>query len=225
MMGEMAAGLAHEINQPLGAIVNFTRGCERRLRARGSADADVMHTLELVSEQAMRAGQIIRRIRDFVRKEEPNLGWIDVNELVRHVAELAGPEGRQHGITLEVNLAPAMPRAFGDGIQIEQVLLNLVRNGFDAMEGLPDGARTVSIRTGASAPAHIEVAVSDTGAGLAPELLDRIFEPFFSTKATGLGLGLAISRSIIEAHGGRLWAEPNAARGSTFRFSLTGEPC
>jgi len=223
LMGEMAAGLAHEINQPLAAIVNFTRGCQRRLRARDGADPNVLYTLEQVSEQALRAGKIIRRIRDFIRKEEPSFEWIDVNQLVRNVAQLAEPDGRQRGIDLRLDLAPCVPKVYVNGIQIEQVLLNLVRNGFDAMEGDTSGAKTLSIGTTAPDPTHLEVTVSDTGNGLSPELLNRIFDPFFSTKPSGLGLGLSISRSIIEAHGGRLWAEGTPFAGSTFRFSLSAE--
>jgi PAS domain S-box-containing protein len=220
LMGEMAAGLAHELNQPLAAIVNFTRGCERRLRARGVADAEMLHALEQVSDQALRAGEIIRRIRKFIRKGESTLAWVDLNDLVRNVAQLADPDGRHQGVRVQLALSPSVPKVYVDSIQIEQVILNLMRNGFDAMDGEALAEKTLSIRTAALANTSVDVAISDTGAGLKGDLVDRIFDPFFSTKATGLGLGLSISRSIVEAHGGRLWAEPNPGGGSTFRFSL-----
>jgi signal transduction histidine kinase len=220
LMGEMAAGLAHEINQPLAAIVNFTRGCQRRLRANGSADADMMNALEQATAQAMRAAQIIRRIRDFMRKDEPSLTWVNVNDLVRNVADLADADGRQPDVQIDLALSPAVPKIYVDSIQIEQVILNLVRNGFDAMNGPTAEPKRLSIRTEALAPRQVDVTVADTGTGLTPEVIDRIFDPFFSTKPLGLGLGLSISRSIIEAHGGRLWAEPNPAGGSQFHFTL-----
>jgi C4-dicarboxylate-specific signal transduction histidine kinase len=212
--------LAHEINQPLAAIVNFTRGCERRLRAGGTADADMLDALAQVSDQALRAGEIIRRIRNFIRKEEPSQAWVDVNELVRNVVELAEPEARQNAIRVHLALAPGLPRVYVNSIQIEQVLLNLVRNAFDAMHGDTVGAKALSICTCTTGGTPVEIAVSDTGGGLSPELLERIFDPFFTTKPSGLGLGLSISRSIIEAHGGRLWAECSADGGCTFRLHL-----
>jgi PAS domain S-box-containing protein len=219
LIGEMAASLAHEINQPLGAIVNFTRGCELRLRERDGVEPEMLYTLEQVSAQALRASEIIRGIRDFIRKEEPRFAWIDVNQLAQNVAQLAEPDARQNGIRLQLGLAPGVPKVYANGIEIEQVLLNLVRNGLDAMDVEAAGEKTLSIRTAANGD-KVEMTVSDTGTGLAPDLLNRIFDPFFTTKASGLGLGLSISRSIIEAHGGRLWAEPNPAGGSTFRFWL-----
>lgn len=222
LMGEMAAGLAHELNQPLAAIVNFTRGCQRRLRASGAGDPEMLHALEQVSAQALRAAQIIRRIRDFIRKDEPSLTWVDVNELVRNVAELADPDCRQQGVRIDLALSSSVPKVYADSIQIEQVILNLMRNGLDAMDGQPE-AKTLSIHTTALDDHGVDVTVADTGTGLCLEVADRIFDPFFSTKPSGLGLGLSISRSIIEAHGGRLWAEPNPAGGSRFHFRLSAD--
>jgi PAS domain S-box-containing protein len=220
LMGEMAAGLAHELNQPLAAIVNFTRGCERRLRLGGAANVEILDALDQASTQALRAGEIIRRIRDFIRKEEPSLARVDLNELVRNVAMLADLDARLHGIRIDLALAPAIPKVYVDSIQIEQVILNLIRNGFDAMAGHPPAERTLSIRTSAREGSEVDVAISDSGTGLTPDVLEHIFDPFFSTKPSGLGLGLSISRSIIEAHGGRLCVESRAGSGSTFRFSL-----
>lgn len=219
LVGEMAASLAHEINQPLGAIVNFTRGCELRLRERDAPEPDLLYALEQVSAQALRASEILRGIQKLIRKEEPRLAWVDMNDLVRNVARLADPEARQGGVQLRLELAPGLPKVRASSIEIEQVLLNLIRNGLDAIDA-GAGEKALSIRTTAIGD-RVEVAVSDTGVGLEPALLARIFEPFFTTKTSGLGLGLSISRSIIEAHRGRLWAEPNSGGGSTFRFWLT----
>jgi signal transduction histidine kinase len=224
LIGEMAAGLAHELNQPLSAVVNFTRGCERRLRLGGAVSAEIVDALEQASAQALRAAEIVRRMRNFVRKEEPRLSRVDLNDLVRKVAQLAEPDGRHQGIRVHLALASSVPEVCVDSIQIEQVILNLVRNGFEAMN---DGAlveKTLSVHTAAPDDAHVDVAISDTGIGLAPDLRERIFEPFFSTKPSGLGLGLSISRSIIKAHGGRLSVESDIGRGTTFRFTLAAEP-
>jgi PAS domain S-box-containing protein len=220
LMGEMAAGLAHELNQPLSAIVNFTRGCERRLRAGVGPDEKMLEALGQVSAQALRAGEIVHRIRKFIRKQDPTLSWVDLNDLVRNVTRLADADGSHPGVRVQLALAASMPKIYVDSIQIEQVILNLMRNGFDAMDGEALAEKTLSIRTAAVDDANVDVAISDTGMGLNGDLADRIFDPFFSTKATGLGLGLSISRSIVEAHGGRLWAEPNPGGGSTFHFRL-----
>jgi C4-dicarboxylate-specific signal transduction histidine kinase len=223
VMGEMAAGLAHELNQPLAAIVNFTRGCVRRLRLGDTANAEILDALEQASAQALRAGGIIRRIRDFIRKEESTLSQVDLNDLVRNVTQLAELEGRLQGVHIHLALAPSIPKVYVDSIQIEQVILNLMRNGFDAMDGPASTEKTLVIQTTAPDDTQVDVAISDTGTGLTSEALAHIFEPFFSTKRSGLGLGLSISRSIIEAHGGRLSVESSLGSGSTFRFSLATE--
>ena len=219
-MGEMAAALAHELNQPLAAIVNYTRGCERRIQAGTAQPEDLLQPLREVSEQALRAGEIIRRIRRFVRKAAPKEERVNLNDLVQEVARLAEPEGEQRGIHLRLDLGSSLPLVRVDTIQIEQVILNLVRNGFEAMEGNGTGAREVAIRTSAPESNVVELGVCDSGEGLPRDMVDKAFEPFFSTKTNGLGMGLGISRSIIEAHGGRLWATPNAQGGMTFRFTL-----
>lgn len=221
LMGEMAAGLAHEINQPLSAIVNFTSGCQRRLRASGAGDGEILKALDQITAQALRAAQIIRRMRDFIRKDEGTLAWVDVNQLVRNVADFADTDGRQPDVRIDLALSPGVPKVYADSIQIEQVLLNLVRNGLEAMKEPHRQPKRLSIRTAALEDGQVDVTVADTGSGLAPELIERIFDPFFSTKPLGLGLGLSISRSIIEAHGGRLWVEPDPMGGSRFHFSLS----
>jgi PAS domain S-box-containing protein len=218
-LGEMAAGVAHELHQPLAAIVNFTSGCERRLRTDGTQPPEILHALGQISAQALRAGEIIRRIRQFIRKEEPSFEWIDVNTLIRNVRQLCEADAQSLGVDLRLELAATLPRIRANGIQIEQVLLNLIRNGFEAMESLNGRPKRLEIRTAAT-DTDIEIAVSDSGRGLPSELLDRAFEPFFSTKSNGIGLGLGISRSIVEEHGGRLLAKAGSGRGATFRFTL-----
>ncbi|HYC21364.1 MAG TPA: PAS domain S-box protein [Candidatus Bathyarchaeia archaeon] len=218
-MGEMASGLAHEINQPLGAIANYARGCVRRLRAGSGDQTELLRAVDEIAREALRAGEIIRRLRELVRKESPRQEPVDVNRLVREAVDIIEPEARRAGISLRLAAAPDLPRVACDGIQIEQVILNLLLNGVDALEAAGNGERTLEIETVASLAGAVEVAVSDNGVGLPAPPVD-VFAPFFSTKTGGLGMGLSISRSIIEAHGGRLWATANYERGSTFRFTL-----
>ncbi|MDX2171137.1 MAG: PAS domain-containing protein [Deltaproteobacteria bacterium] len=217
-MGEMASGLAHEINQPLGAIANYAQGCARRLR-NGTADVEtLLPVIDKIGAEALRAGEVIRRLRDLVRKEEPRQAPADLNLLVRETLRLVEPEARERNVRIQLELAPALPPISCNDIQIEQVLLNLLLNGVEAVEASPNGVRRVTVAT-AAVPNGVEVAVSDSGAGLPDPPVD-VFKPFFTTKPDGLGMGLSISRSIIEAHGGQLSATRNPERGSTFRFVL-----
>jgi C4-dicarboxylate-specific signal transduction histidine kinase len=217
-MGEMAAGLAHEINQPLGAIANYAQGCVRRLRDGSIDDTALLPIVEQIAAEALRAGEIIRRLRELVRKESPEYQDVDLNSLVRKSVQMVEPEARQHGIRLHLRLAPDLPPAPCTSIQIEQVLVNLLLNGIEAVQAADNGERTLTL-TPAPAAGGVEVAIRDSGVGI-PEPPADVFAPFFSTKPSGLGMGLSISRSIIEAHGGRLSATRNADRGSTFRFTL-----
>lgn len=218
-LGGMAAGLAHEINQPLAAIVSYARGCARRLRAGDLGPAAFTEVLEEISKQAMRASDVLRRIHDFVRLAEVPRARHALNALVHEAVGFAEVEARQRGVELELDLVVDGVAVFVDRVQIEQVILNLVRNGFEAMDRQEERGRRLTIRTWTEDGAA-GVAVSDTGPGLPPAVLARLFDPFFTTKREGLGLGLSISRSIVEAHEGRLWAEPRAPRGATFLFVL-----
>lgn len=225
-MGEMTASIAHEINQPLGAIANYAQGCVRRLRAGRLESETLLPVIEEIGAEALRAGEIIRRLRDLVRKDSGRQVSADLNHLVRESIRLMEPAARARNVVLEMTLAPGLPSLACDDIQIEQVLLNLLLNGVEAIDGSPDGSRTVSVRT-AVVDHAAEVAVSDTGVGL-PASPEELFAPFYTTKPSGLGMGLSISRSIVEAHGGRLWGTRNAERGATFRFTLpcrTGMEC
>lgn len=222
-MGEMATELAHEINQPLTAIAAYSDACVRQLRSGSSRQEELIETLERIGTQARRAGEIVRRVRSYVRKEESPRTRMDLNELVREVVHLAEAEARWRGVGIELDLAGTLPPLTADRILIEQVLLNLVRNAIEAMDDVAPDERRVLIRTSAGGDAAIEVAVRDSGPGLAPELVAQVFAPFFTTKPSGMGLGLSISQSIVEAHGGRLWAAANEPRGAVFQFSLPAD--
>ena len=230
-MGEMAAGIGHELNQPLAAIANYAQACARLLRLPSPDMPEISGALEQVSGQALRAGEIIRRIRSLVRNEDVRRELQDINELIREVHALLASDARVHDGRLELDLTPALPRVTVDGVQIQQVLMNLVHNAFEAQAGeLGRGARgrvaqngagfEVRIATRPTEGGDVEVSVSDLGPGLAGDAEQRIFEPFFTTKPTGTGLGLAISRSIIKAHDARLGYRANQPRGACFFFVL-----
>jgi len=221
-MGELAAQLAHEINQPLGAIVNYANGIGMRLREHGMDAPALSVAVGHIASEAHRAAEIIRRMRDFIRRGEVRREWADGNEVVREAARFAEPDARRHGIPLRLVLADGLPMLEMDRIQVVQVVLNLVRNGIEAMARSGDEDNELLVQTACADGAGIEVSVRDTGTGVPAAQTERIFEPFFTTKVSGLGMGLSISRSIIEAHGGRLWAAPNRDRGTTFSFILPG---
>jgi PAS domain S-box-containing protein len=219
-MGEMAASLAHELNQPLHAVKNYARGCVRRLSKMPARDEELVAALEQISAEASRAAEIVRRVRRFVEKGEPQFSEVFVNNLVTEVLLLskAELEPRQAKVVLE--LAVALPPVLGDPIQIEQVIMNLVRNGLEAMDEMPEGDRSLGVKTMLNGGQTVQVEVSDRGKGLDTDHLESVFEPFFTTKPDGMGMGLSISRSIIQAHGGRLWASVNPDQGCTFHFTL-----
>ncbi len=218
-MGEMASGLAHELNQPLCAIVNFTEACVELVRRDGEQADQLPQALAEVARQAERAGQVIRRLREFVKRREPVRQPVDINALVREVVAFTGVEARQSDVRVRIKLARGVPRVYADSIQIEQVMVNLVRNACEAMrEGAAQG-KTILIETLRRRGA-VEVAVCDAGPGIPPQTRQRLFEPFFTTKDDGMGMGLSISRSILEAHEGQIWATPNRKGGTTFHFTL-----
>jgi two-component system, LuxR family, sensor kinase FixL len=220
-VGELAAGLAHEINQPLSAIIAYAKGCARRMRAASGRPAELLEAMEEIATQAGRADRIVRRLRDFVRKREPRREAVVLNDLVRAVTSLVASEAHEQGIALRLRLAPDLPVLWVDSVQIEQVIVNLVRNGIDAMRALDGETEPVlSICTSRAGEDSVELAVSDVGEGLHDVDPDQMFDPFFTTKPGSLGMGLSISRSIIEAHDGQLWATCNPERGATFHFSV-----
>jgi signal transduction histidine kinase len=217
-MGEMTAGLAHEINQPLGAIANYAQGCVRRLRDGTAEPADLLPIVQEIGAEALRAGEVIRRLRDLIRKDGARQVEADLNHLVRESVRLTEPEMRARDVELRLELTPALPPLMCNDIQVEQVLLNLVLNGIEAVDGAAAGQRTLLVRT-ALANDDAVVEVCDSGVGLPAPPAD-VFAPFYTTKTNGLGMGLSISRSIIEAHGGRLSGMRNPDCGTTFRFTL-----
>ncbi|MGE5546215.1 MAG: sensor histidine kinase [Solirubrobacterales bacterium] len=218
-MGEMASTLAHELNQPLSAIASYTTGCLNRLGSGAYTREELEQALSKLGLQAQRAGTIIRRVHDFVRKSEPKLQVCDINEVLRDTMGFVEADARKRGVSLSLHPAPADPRVRADRILIEQVLLNLARNGIDAMAGTPAQERRLDVSI-ACREGAVVVAVADRGHGVDPDIAANLFQPFFTTKDEGMGMGLNICRSIIEFHQGRLWFEPNPGGGSVFQFSL-----
>jgi two-component system sensor histidine kinase DctS len=218
-MGEMASTLAHEINQPLSAISSYTTGCLNRLEAGDLPRDELREALGKLASQAQRAGHVIRRIYDFVRRSEPQRAPCDVNAIVEDAIGLIEGDARKRGARIALDLAEALPQVRADRVMLEQVLLNLMRNGIDAMQATPLADRQLVVRT-VAADDGIAVSVADRGSGIAQEAAERLFEPFFSTKPEGMGMGLNICRSIVESHKGRLWVEANPEDGSIFRFTL-----
>jgi C4-dicarboxylate-specific signal transduction histidine kinase len=218
-MGELAASIAHEVNQPLAAVVTSADICLLLLK-REQPDLDEVRdaVLHIVSE-GTRAAEVIRGLRALARKSGPELAQVDIDDAIQEVLVLARGELQRGQVVLHADLF-AGNRAFGDRVQLQQVLLNLIRNGIDAMSAVTDRPRVLVISTEFAEPGAVLVAVQDAGAGLDPATADRIFDPFFTTKANGMGMGLSICRSIIEAHGGRLWASPHRPYGTIFRFTV-----
>lgn len=218
-MGEMATEIAHELNQPLTAIANYSHACVHLLEGPHFDVADVTQAMRGVAGQAQRAGEIIRGLRSFVGKEAAHRSTTDINDVIRSVVALARVEARWHHVDVVLALQQPLPAVLADKTLLEQVVLNLVRNAIEAMETTDKTLRSLKIETSATA-GTIEVGVSDTGPGLPEDKPERVFERFFTTKANGMGMGLAICRSIVEAHGGYLWAEPNSPHGARFRFTI-----
>jgi len=219
-MGELAASLAHELNQPLTAILSNAQTAERFL-ASDQIDLDeVREILRDVVEDDKRASEVIRRLRALVSKEPPALAPLDLASLIGDVVQLVHSDAILRRSRVSVEVAPGLPTVLGDRIELQQVVLNLLVNAFDAMKDCPRHEREVSVRAALDGGGMVKVAVRDRGTGVSADDLDRIFEPFHTTKREGLGMGLSISRTIIAAHGGRLWAENNPDRGATFCFTV-----
>ncbi|TME30200.1 MAG: PAS domain S-box protein [Chloroflexi bacterium] len=217
-LGELTASIAHEINQPLGAMVNSANACMRWLAAQNLARAQ-QSALRVVAD-GQRAGEIITRIRALAQKTPPHKDWLDINATIRDVLALARSEVQRHRVVVATHLTEPVPLVRADRIQIQQVLLNVLINALEALSGVGDGPREVVVRSEPDAAPGVLVTVRDSGPGLDPQSLDRLFEAFYTTKPQGLGLGLAISRSIIAAHGGRLWATANVPHGAVLQFTV-----
>jgi two-component system, LuxR family, sensor kinase FixL len=217
-LGEMASALAHELNQPLTAISNYLKGSKRLLISRGLGEDRISTALDQAADQALRAGVIIRRLREFVSRGETERRIEDLAKLIEEASALALVGAREHGVRVRFEIDPGADRVLADKVQIQQDLLNLIRNGMDAME---DSAGRELVISAASLDADLlRVSVSDTGGGVGDEFADQLFQPFVTSKRTGMGVGLSISRTIVETHGGRIWFEPNPGGGSVFHFTL-----
>jgi two-component system sensor kinase FixL len=218
-MGEMASTLAHELNQPLSAIANYLKGSERLLGSGGDERTSMMRdALQKATEQALRAGQIIRRLRDFVSRGESEQSVEALSPLVEEASALALVGAKEKGVRVRYRFDPSVAMVLADKVQIQQVLLNLIRNAIDAMEG--GERRELLISTTAQDDHMVAVSVADTGPGIAPHIAAQLFQPFVTSKRAGMGVGLSISRTIIEAHGGQIRAEQNPGGGTIFRFTL-----
>ena len=217
-LGEMAASIAHELNQPLAAVVINASACLRWLVAHNLEEAQ--RSAKLIRADGHRAGEIINRIRALAKKAPPPMDWLDINETILEVIALARSEAQKNRVSLQTKLSSDLPLVMGDRVELQQVILNLIINAIEAMSGVGDNPRELLVRSEKDESQGVLVAVRDSGPGLDPGNLDRLFHAFFTTKSQGMGMGLAISRSIVEAHGGRLWATTNAPRGAVFQFTL-----
>jgi two-component system sensor kinase FixL len=220
IMGEMASGLAHELNQPLTAIMNYVQACRRLLeRDEGIRPERVRELMDKAVAQASRGGQIINRLRRFMAAGETERACEDVNRVVEEASALALVGARDKGIVVQARLARGLPDVLIDKVQIHQVVINLIRNGIDALAGTA-GERTIVLQTQRGGPGEVEVTVADTGPGLAAQVKSRLFQPFVTTKAEGMGIGLSICRTIVDGHGGRIWASDHPGGGAAFHFTL-----
>ena len=219
-MGEMASSLAHELNQPLSAIASYNMGCVNRLQANDYRPEELLAAMQKSSAQAERAGKIIRGVRDFVKKSEPQRGAVAIADVIEEVIGFAEIEARKAGVCISVSVPSDLPAAYADKIMIEQVVLNLVKNGIEAMQDTPRKERELAISARADGKDFIEVKVADRGHGILTEQTEKLFAPFYTTKPEGMGMGLNICRSIIEFHHGRLWAVANSGGGTAFSFTL-----
>src|ERR1700728_1710034 len=218
-MAELAAAIAHEVNQPLGAVVANGSASLRWLARESPNLEEAREAIERTLQEANPASDVIRRIRALLQKVPPQMERLDVNAVIREALTLAGNEFLRGGVAVQADLAPDVPNVLGDRIQLQQVLLNLILNGIDAMRKISHQSRELIIKS-AKHPEGVLIQVHDSGVGVDPEQADRIFEPFFTTKPQGIGMGLSISRSIIEAHGGRLWFTPGPSHGVVFQFTV-----
>ena len=222
-LGEFASAIAHELNQPLAAIATYNHSCMRMLESGHIETGELQQAMHVCRDQAKRAGKIIQRLRSLLRPPGPAFAGQDLNELVGAVLRLAEPEAREAGIRFERQLAPKAPVVRADRLLIEQVAVNLIRNAMEAVQELPAGRRRITVATRVEADGSGTLSVADLGEGVPETLKESLFDPFVTNKPGGLGLGLSICRSVVEAHGGTIRHAANAqARGAVFAFNLPG---
>jgi C4-dicarboxylate-specific signal transduction histidine kinase len=222
-MGQLTASIAHEVNQPISGVVTNAYAALRFLDGHPPDLGEIREALEDIIKDGNRAAGVISRIRALIKKAPPRTDDLEINEVILEVVGLTQGQMMKNGVSLQTQLAANLPMVKGDRIQLQQVLLNLIINAIEAMSGVHEGTRELLIGTQKDASSEVMVTVQDSGPGLDPESFHRLFDPFYTTKNDGMGMGLSICRSIIEAHGGKMWASSNDGAGATFQFSLP--PC
>jgi C4-dicarboxylate-specific signal transduction histidine kinase len=223
-MGQLTASIAHEVNQPIAATVSNAQAGLRWLNRQPPDLDEVRESLACIAEDGKRAGEVIAGIRDLIKKAPPRKDRVELNGAIREVIEITRSEAVKNGVSMQTELADDLPLIQGDRVQLQQVMLNLIVNAVEATSGVSGESRELLISTRKTETGGVRVAVRDSGPGLTPAALEHLFEPFYTTKPSGLGLGLSICRSIIEAHGGRLWASANVPRGAVFQFTVPEYP-
>jgi C4-dicarboxylate-specific signal transduction histidine kinase len=219
-LGELTASISHEVNQPLAGVIANAEACLRWLN-RGTPDLDAARrSVEWIIQDGNRASEVVRRVRALAHKSDIEMVPLDVNDLVTETVGLMQRELFSHQVSLRMELGPALPTILADRVQLQQVIINLVMNGIEAMRSVTDRPRELLIRSGQEDRQFVLVSVTDCGAGISAENAGRLFRPFFTTKSGGMGMGLSICRSIVEDHGGRLWATANVPFGATFQFTV-----
>jgi C4-dicarboxylate-specific signal transduction histidine kinase len=219
-LGELTASISHEVNQPIAAIVTSGQVCLRLLGLETPRPDDVRVAIERIVRDANRASDVIQRIRALAKRSEPQMVSLDINEVIREATLLVQREVLSHGVSLRTELSSALPQVLGDRVQLQQVIINLLINGVEAMAPITDRPREILIRSQEHEAGEVLVAVLDSGIGINSETAEKLFSAFFTTKPSGMGMGLSISRSIIRAHGGKLWVSPNPDHGAAFQFTV-----
>jgi C4-dicarboxylate-specific signal transduction histidine kinase len=219
-LGELTASISHEVNQPIAAIATNGQICLRLLALETPRPDDLRATVERIVRDANRASEVIQRIRALAKRSEPQMESLDINDVIREAILLVQREVFNHGASLRTELASALPPVLGDRVQLQQVIINLLINGVEAMAPITDRPHEIIIRSQQHEAGQVHVAVLDSGIGIDSETADQLFSAFFTTKPSGMGMGLSISRSIVRAHGGRLWVSPNPDHGAAFQFTV-----
>jgi len=220
LIGELTAAIAHELRQPLSAILSNAEAGQALLQSKELPVSEMREIFADVQRANIRANQVLNYLQDFIRKRETRMEPLEINGAISDLLPVIGSDARKRRIRIRTELGESLPPVLGNRTQLQQVLINLIVNGMDAMASTSDGKRQITLRTRLYRDGHIEVAVADCGSGVAPENFPRLFDSFFTTRAEGMGLGLSIVRSIIESHHGRIWAENNESGGATFRFAI-----